>query len=471
VIQLTANALPSFGTEPHLPDLPVTEYRRRFDDFGRRMRERSIDVLVVYGDREHSANLEFLTGFDPRFEEALLLVAKSGDRLLLVGNECMGYLPDERLEIRVELLQELSLLGQPRGDSRPLRRIVGEFGVGRGVRVACVGWKYFGASLGERAETAIEIPSYIVDVLRDLTGETSLVTNGNSLFMDPDTGARVENSASQLARFEFAAIRTSEGVRAAVEHLTPGVEEQEIERHFRSVGLTLSCHSMVSFGDKAKRGLSSPSSRVARLGDTFTVAFGLKGALNARAGVVASGPDDLSEGLQQFYPAFAANYFDVVSTWYEHVRVGACAGDVFAAVEAKRNSTLYRFAVNPGHYLHLDEWVHSPFTSGSRTTLPSGAALQMDIIPISVGPFCYINGEDGIALADEVLRSEIASKFPAMWSRIQMRRAFMTDVLGIRLDESVLPFSNTPGWLTPYALEPRRIFVNGRLGQSIRQST
>jgi hypothetical protein len=277
--------------------------------------------------------------------------------------------------------------------------------------------------------------------------------------MDPDTGARVENSASQLARFEYAAIRTSEGVRTAVEHLRPGVEERELERHFNPAGLPLSCHSMVSFGDKAKRGLSSPSARAAQLGDTFTLAFGLEGALNARAGAVARGPDDLPHALRQFYPAFATNYFDVVSTWYEHVKVGACAGDVFAAVDAKRDSTLYRFAVNPGHYLHLDEWVHSPFTPGSPTILRSGAALQMDIIPISIGPFCYINGEDGIALADEALRAEVATKFPAMWSRIRQRRAFMTDALGIRLDESVLPFSNTPGWLPPYALDAGRIFV------------
>jgi hypothetical protein len=423
------------------------------------MTGRSIDVLIVYADREHAANLEFLTGFDPRFEEALLLVAKSGDRLLLVGNECMGYLPDERLDIRVELLQELSLLGQPRGESRTLRRIVREFGVGRGLRVGCVGWKYFGATLGEPAETAIEIPAYIVDVVRDLTGERSLVTNATDLLMDPDTGARVENTASQLARFEYAAIRTSEGVRSAIEQLRPGVEEHELERHFHPAGLTMSCHPMVSFGDKAKRGLSSPSAQVARLGDTFTMAFGLKGALNARAGAVAHGPDDLPAELRQFYPAFAMNYFDVVSTWYEHVKVGACAADVVAAVEAKRDATLFRFAVNPGHYLHLDEWVHSPFTSGSRTMLRSGAAVQMDIIPISVGPFCYVNAEDGIALADEALRSEIASMFPAMWSRIRLRRAFMTDVLGIRLDESVLPFSNTPGWLPPYALEPERILI------------
>ena len=459
MIQLTDVALPSFGIEPHLPDLPIAEYRRRIDDVVLRMAEHSIDVLIVYADREHAASLEFLTGFDPRFEEALLLVAKNGDRLLLVGNECMGYLPDERLGIRVELLQELSLLGQPRGDSRPLRQIVGEFGVERGARVGCVGWKYFGATLSEPAETAIEVPSYVVDVLRDLTGDRSLVTNANALFMDPDTGARVANSASQLARFEYAAIRTSEGVRAALEHLVPGVEEQELERYFYPAGLTLSCHSMVSFGDKARRGLSSPSARIAKLGDAFTVAFGLKGALNARAGAVARGPDDLPAELRQFYPSFAANYFDVASTWYEQLRVGACAGDVFAAVEAKRDSTLYRFAVNPGHYLHLDEWVHSPFAAGSRSTLRSGAALQMDIIPISAGPFCYINGEDGIALADEALRSEIASGFPAMWSRIQSRRAFMTEMLGIRMDDSVMPFSNTPGWLPPYALEPGRILV------------
>ena len=458
MIQLADIALPSFGREARLPDLPLDEYRRRLDDILERIAGSSIDVLIVYADREHAANLEFLTGFDPRFEEALLLVAKSGDRLLLVGNECKGYLPDQRLGIRIEVQQELSLLGQARGDSRPLRRIVGEFGVGRGVRVGCAGWKYFGATLGEPPETAIEIPSYIVDILRDLTGERSLVTNANGLFMDPETGARVENSASQLARFEYAAIRTSEAVRAAVEHLRPGVKEEELERHFDPAGLTLSCHSMVSFGDKVKRGLSSPSARVADLGHTFTVAFGLKGALNARAGVVARGPVELPVELREFYPAFAANYFDVMSNWYEHVKVGARAGDVFAAVEAKRDPRLYQFAVNPGHFLHLDEWVHSPFVSGSQTMLRSGAALQMDIIPVSAGPFCYINGEDGIALADETLRSEIASRFPSMWSRIQSRRAFM-DLVGIRLDESVLPFSNTPGWLAPYGMAPSQILT------------
>ena len=158
----------------------------------------------------------------------------------------------------------------------------------------------------------------------------------------------------------------------------------------------------------------------------------------------------------------AANYWAVVAAWYESLGVGVRAGDVHRAVERVRDKALYRFAVNPGHYLHLDEWVHSPFAAGSRVALRSGVALQADIIPVSRGPFCYANAEDGVVLADEVLRAELARRYPAMWRRICARRAFMRDTLGIRLDAAVLPLSNTAGWLAPYALDLRSAFVRTR---------
>ena len=85
--------------------------------------------------------------------------------------------------------------------------------------------------------------------------------------------------------------------------------------------------------------------------------------------------------------------------------------------------------------------------------------LQMDIIPVSRGPFCYSNAEDGVALADDELRRELALKWPALWGRIQARRDFMIEQLGIRLDASVLPLSNTPAWLPPYALELGRVMT------------
>ena len=47
----------------------------------------------------------------------------------------------------------------------------------------------------------------------------------------------------------------------------------------------------------------------------------------------------------------------------------------------------------------------------------------------------------------------LAQGFPDLWKRVQARRSFMRDVLGINLDDSVLPLSNTAGWLPLWALD------------------
>ena len=78
------------------------------------------DVVMVYADREHGANLAHLTGFDPRFEEAVLFVRPQGVPRLITGNECVGMAKAAPLPMDVELWQDLSLPGQPRDRSRPL---------------------------------------------------------------------------------------------------------------------------------------------------------------------------------------------------------------------------------------------------------------------------------------------------------------------------------------------------------------
>lgn len=446
--------LPSFGRPSVCPEIPVDLYRARLSNAIERMRAKRIDTLLVYADREHCANLMYLTGFDPRFEEALLLLSADGRRKLLVGNECMGYLPDTKaLDLEVELFQEFSLMGQPRMASRPLLEILRDFGVTHKKRVGCAGWKYFEGALIAGGEAVLDIPAYLADMLRELVGDPTRVVNATDVFVDVQEGLRIINEPAQIAQFEYAACVTSDGVLKVLQHLRPGVVEHALEKHLESCGLPLSCHRMIGFGDKAKRGLASPSARRARLGDAFTIGFGVQGALNSRAGVIARGERHLPELIREFYPRFAANYFHVVATWYESIRVGVQAVSVVRAVEHIRDRGLFQFAVNPGHYLHLDEWVHSPFTAGSKVRLRSGMMLQMDIIPVSSGPFCYSNAEDGVVLADKALREELAEQFPAMWQRMQKRRQFMDEKLGVRLHESVLPVSNTPAWLPPYALD------------------
>jgi hypothetical protein len=459
----TKVSLPSFGRAGVRPELPVDLYRARIKQAVERLRAERIDTLLVYADREHCANLMYLTRFDPRFEEAVLLLSADGRRKLLVGNECLGYLPDTKaLDLEVELFQEFSLLGQTRSTSRPLREILRDFGISPAQRVGCAGWKYFEGALILGGRTALDVPAYLADTVKALVGNRTPVVNATGLFMDVQEGLRLTNEPAQIAQFEYAACVTSEGVMKVLQHLRPGVIEQTLEKHLDSRGLPLNCHRMISFGDKAKRGLASPSARRAGLGDAYTIGFGVEGALNCRAGVIARGARDLPGLIREFYPRFVANYFQVVATWYESIRVGAQAGTVVRAVESARDKSLFRFAVNPGHYLHLDEWVHSPFTAGSKVILRSGMMLQMDIIPVSLGPFCCANAEDGVVLAGKPLREKLAREFPAMWQRMQARRQFMSQKLGLRLHESVLPVSNTPAWLPPYALNLNTVLAQAK---------
>ena len=122
--------LPAFGMPATEPLLPVSIYAERLERLRTRMEQRRYDHLVVWADREHSANLAYLTGFDPRFEEAVLVVSPGGDPALLVGNENLATADAAPLPLRCVRFQDLSLPGQPRDGSLPLPEILAAEGIG-----------------------------------------------------------------------------------------------------------------------------------------------------------------------------------------------------------------------------------------------------------------------------------------------------------------------------------------------------
>jgi Xaa-Pro aminopeptidase len=175
-------------------------------------------------------------------------------------------------------------MGQPRDRSRPLRNILREFGIGRGARVGGVGWKYFD---GRRIPAdALDVPAYLAEALDGLCGGRR-VRNATAILTHPRDGLRVTSEPEQIAAFEHAAAITSAGVLNLMRHLREGARENALEKYLDSRGLPLSCHRMVSFGEKARRGLSSASPGRAQLGDAYTTAFGVWGALTCRAGASA----------------------------------------------------------------------------------------------------------------------------------------------------------------------------------------
>ncbi len=288
----------------------------------------------------------------------------------------------------------------------------------------------------------VRTPAFLVDELRSLVGEGGSVENATDLLIDAADGLRIINEAEQIAAFEHAASETSNGVRNLLFGLRPGMREREAVRLLEWSGAPLSCHLMLTAGPRARFGLLSPGDRVIERGDLLTVAFGIWGALNCRA------------GFGDYVDRLVRPYFEAVAEWYGALRIGQTGGALQEIIDRRLADPFFGIFLNPGHQLHLDEWVNSPVGRGSRIELRSGMVMQVDIIPATGTPYFTTNIEDGIALADAALRDALAQAYPDLWARVQTRRAFMRDALGIDLHPDVLPLSNLPAYLPPFLLRP-----------------
>jgi hypothetical protein len=248
-------------------------------------------------------------------------------------------------------------------------------------------------------------------------------------------------------------------VLALLRGLRPGMSEREAVRLLDWNGWPLSCHLMLSAGPRARFGLLSPGDRRIETRDPLTVAFGIWGALTCRAGFVVEDGAELPEAIGDYVERLVAPYFAAVAEWYGAIRIGVTGGELHSIIDRHLADPFFGIFLNPGHQLHLDEWVNSPISPASSIELRSGMAFQVDIIPATGTPYFTTNIEDGIVLADAALRAELAEHFPDASARIDARRAFMARSLGIELHPDVLPLSNIPAYLPPFLLRPDRVMV------------
>ncbi len=169
---------------------------------------------------------------------------------------------------------------------------------------------------------------------------------------------------------------------------------------------------MLSSGDRASLGLLSPSDRRIEHGDRFTVAFGIWGALNCRAGFVVEDAAALPAAIGDYVERLVGPYFEAVAEWYGALHIGQTGGVLHEIIQRHLGDPFFGIFLNPGHQIHLDEWVNSPVAPGSRIELRSGMTMQVDIIPATGTEHFTTNIEDGVALADETLRATFARAVP-----------------------------------------------------------
>ena len=450
--------LPEFGVPKTRPELDRSVYSQRFAALSRARRGAGLDALVIYADREHSANLSYITGFDPRFEEALLVIVPDTTPTLLAGPENLGRASASLIDVEARLYPPFGLLGQDRSKTPSLEEVLRHAGIRPNQRVGMLGWKYFGPYEAAKPEAWLETPSYIVDVLRRIVGGDGRVVNANALMMHPVTGLRAVNEIVQIAQFEFGAVACSEAVKTLIRSVQPGMTGYEAVQTMKLGVLPHSCHTMFSSGEQLV-GLNSPSNNVLKPGDPMTTAVGYWGGLSSRMGWLAEDESGLPEGVRDYVDKLAGPYFACAAEWYETIGIGVTGGELDAVARKHLDTPFFNLVLNPGHLIHIDEWMNTQVYPGSRETFSSGQMIQVDIIPAAGPPYIGANIEDGIALLDKAGRDQLMSEFPQLWERVEARRAFMIEVLGIRLKPEVLPMSNLAAAMPPFWQSPNRIVV------------
>ncbi|CNC08704.1 Uncharacterised protein [Yersinia frederiksenii] len=415
------------------------------------MIQANIDYLLVYADKEHGGNFEYLTGFIPRFEEAALVLHVSGEVYLLLGNENLKLSQYARISNTAIHIPYFSLPNQPMENRKTLVELLADSGIKQAKKVGVAGWKLFTSQLEDNNQL-FDIPYFLLDAIKQSVSSETAITNATNLFIGSDIAARVTNNANELAHYEYGANLASNCVLNALAAVDVGITEKQLGSLLADEGQPNTVVIIAATGERFEQANLYPGDKAIQLGDKISLTTGFKGGLSSRTGYAVHHADELPAAQRDYLDKVAIPYYATVVTWLENIHIGMLGKEMYALVETVFPKAQYHWSLNPGHLTADEEWLCSPIYSGSEEKIRSGMLFQIDIIPAVKG-YAGVSAEDCIALADQPLRDELAAHSPEVWQRIQQRRAYLSNTLNIHLSEEILPMSNTLGYLRPFLLD------------------
>lgn len=450
-----AVAPPVISTNLVPVDLTAATWRERQNRILGLMKKNGLDMLAVYGDREHGGNFAYLTGFEPRFEEAVLVLGQDGHGVMMLGNENMKMCAHSTMEAEPLHVPYFSLPNQPMGNKTDMAGLFAQAGIRNGMTVGVAGWKLFTSQLDDNSQL-FDVPYFIMEGLKQAVGDGTLKA-ASHLFIHPGYGARTTVNANEIAHYEFGAALASGCVRRAMDGMEPGMTEMETAGLMCHYGQPISVTTICACGSRFEGGVVFPRNKVIKKGDKFSLTMGLRGGLSSRAAYVAAGEEDMDPAVRDYMKVLAMPYYKALAVWYGNVGTDVLGGDLYELIENVLPKADFSWSLNPGHLTSDEEWLSSPIYPQSEICLKSGMMLQMDIIP-GIAGYGGAGAEDGIVLADQELREELKQQYPDTWKRFERRRSYMKEELGITLRPEVLPMSDIAGYMRPYLLNREYAF-------------
>ncbi len=446
-ITLAKRPCPSLSSNLHPISLSDVTMEERKMKILKAMRKKELDVICVYADREHYGNFKYLTGFAPRFEEAVLVLHVNGEAYLILGNEMLKMSNYSRIKAEGVLCPYFSLPDQPM-TQLTMQEIFEKCNINDIKRTGLVGWKRFTAPNEDNLQL-YDIPYFIVETVKNLTAGN--VINAADIFIHPSYGARITMNANEIAHYEYGAALASDCVLNGMNNVKPQMKEYEAGSFLGAHGQQNSVQTICAAGERFTNGEVSPRNKIIELGDKFSITAGFAGGLSSRSAYIADSVDDLCDNDKDYVGEMAMPYFRAAVAWYESMGCNVAASDIYNLVHEQLLSEEFNAFLNPGHYVADEEWLASPMKKDSDTIICSGMLLQMDIIPSKTG-YSGASAEDGIAIMDDTLAEELKCYYPDVYDRMLRRQRYMKEVIGINVSDEVYPLSDICGYYRPYIL-------------------
>lgn len=422
-----------------------------------RMNEEGFDALVIYADKEHGGNFEYLTGFVPRFEEGLLILEKSGSATVILGNENLKMANYCRIPVTLKHCPYFSLPNQPMDNEKSLEALFIESGLNTRSKVGLVGWKMFTSTLDDN-KAYFDLPYFIVEAVKNSTAPNVVLENAAHLFIRGDKGARSTNNENEIAHYEYGANLASNAILDAMNAVEPGIRETELGALLAAEGQYQTVVTIAAAGQRFAKANFYPTYKKVERGNPLSLTTGFKGGLSSRTGFVIADESELPANQKDYLDRVAKPYFAAVVSWLENIKTGMTGGELYDLVESVLPKAQYGWHLNPGHLSADEEWMSSPVYPHSEETLKSGMIMQIDIIP-SVAGYTGVSAEESVALADAALQKKIQASYPELWGRIAARREYIRKVLHINIADEVIPLANTVAYLRPFLLAKDKAFA------------
>lgn len=429
--------------------------KKRKEAVLRKMSQDGFDSIIIYADLEHGSNFEYLVGFLPRFEEALLVLHSNGKAFLALGNENLNKAEKARIKAEVIHIPHFSLPNQPMDTDKNIAELLKMTRVDKAKKIGLVGWKLFTSKI-ENNQFMYDIPHYIVSALQGIV--SAKLTNATYMFIG-ENGVRTVNNANEFAHYEFGAALAGNCILNAIREIKEGVSEMEVASKLEMYGQRNSVVTIMSSGPRFVNANMYPGSNKIKKGDPISLTVGYKGGLQSRCGFAVNDESELPKGQEDYLEAVVKPYFNAVKTWLENIHVGMKGGELYDLIEKVLPKEKYGWSLCPGHLCADEEWLSSPIYANSNEVIRSGMLFQIDIIP-SVKGYNGISCESGIFIANEQLRRDIQRDYPEIWKRILKRRSYMIEELGIQISEEILPTSVAIAYCQPFLLDKNRALKN-----------